>query len=315
MIYILNLIRWPSLLFATFVMYMTRYFIIKPILAINDFQLQMSHSDFSLLVVSVCALIAAANIINDYFDIQSDRISGVRKVVVGRKISRRSAIILHSVLNIIALSIILYLSLSVGIWKIAILFFIVSGILWFYSSNYKRYFITGNLIVAILTALIPFCVPIFEIPLLNKEYAEILIATKTNFLYILTWISGFSFFIFLNTMMCEINKDIYSMEGDWEHRVNSIPIRLGIPIARNIIISLSLIAIIASVTLYFTVFRSDYYVLTYLFLALVVPYVIYIVSLLRRNSNRKLQLGLIRTITILCISFGFLLHHFFSTLF
>ena len=82
-----------------------------------------------------------------------------------------------------------YLGFAVGVWKIGILFLLVSGILWFYSSTYKKYFLTGNLLVGILASLIPISAIVYEIPLLNMAYAELLIETGTNFLYMFDWIA------------------------------------------------------------------------------------------------------------------------------
>ena len=144
---ILRLIRIRTIAFAALTMYAMRYLVIRPMLDINGLALQMTGWAFFLLVVAVCCLISGAYVINDYFDTKSDRISGIKKVVVGKSISRRVAISLHTVLNLFAVSIAFYLGFAVGVWKIGILFLLVSGILWFYSSTYKKYFLTGNLLV------------------------------------------------------------------------------------------------------------------------------------------------------------------------
>ena len=129
----LRLIRIRTIAFAALTMYAMRYLVIRPMLDINGLALQMTGWAFFLLVVAVCC-----------------RISGIKKVVVGKSISRRVAISLHTVLNLFAVSIAFYLGFAVGVWKIGILFLLVSGILWFYSSTYKKYFLTGNLFVGIL---------------------------------------------------------------------------------------------------------------------------------------------------------------------
>ncbi|MEG2790718.1 MAG: UbiA family prenyltransferase, partial [Odoribacter sp.] len=115
MLEILRLIRIRTIAFAALTMYAMRYFVILPMLEINDFTLQMTHWAFSLSVISVCCLISGAYVINDYFDTKSDRISGVKNVVVGRSVSRRAAIILHSILNVIAVGIAFYLGFAVGV--------------------------------------------------------------------------------------------------------------------------------------------------------------------------------------------------------
>ena len=86
---ILRLIRIRTIAFAALTMYAMRYLVIRPMLDINGLALQMTGWAFFLLVVAVCCLISGAYVINDYFDTKSDRISGIKKVVVGKSISRR----------------------------------------------------------------------------------------------------------------------------------------------------------------------------------------------------------------------------------
>lgn len=312
---ILRLIRFRTIAFAAFTMYAVRYFVLKPILDINGFSLQMTNWAFCLLVISVCSLIAGAYVINDYFDTKADRISGVKNVVVGRSVSRREAIFLHTLLNVLAVGIAFYLSIAAGIWKIGVLFVLVSGILWFYSSLYKRYFITGNLLVAILASLIPMSVLIYEIPLLNMAYADILIDTGTDFMYMFYWVGGFSWFLFLNILMYEINKDIYTVEGDLENGIQTLPVRWGIKSAKVAIIVLVSIAILSVVYFYMTVFTSSLSILVYGIVALLIPYGIYMVSVGGKYGKRTFQLRMIRLITVLCMGSCFLLKHFFEFLF
>lgn len=312
---ILRLIRFRTIAFAAFTMYAVRYFVLKPILDINGFSLQMTNWAFCLLVISVCSLIAGAYVINDYFDTKADRISGVKNVVVGRSVSRREAIFLHTLLNVLAVGIAFYLSIAAGIWKIGVLFVLVSGILWFYSSLYKRYFITGNLLVAILASLIPMSVLVYEIPLLNMAYADILIDTGTDFIYMFYWVGGFSWFLFLNILMYEINKDIYTVEGDLENGIQTLPVRWGIKSAKVAIIVLASLAILSVVYFYMTVFTSSLSILVYSIVALLIPYGIYMVSVGGKYGKRTFQLRMIRLITVLCMGSCFLLKHFFEFLF
>lgn len=312
---ILRLIRFRTIAFAAFTMYAVRYFVLKPILDINGFSPQMTNWAFCLLVISVCSLIAGAYVINDYFDTKADRISGVKNVVVGRSVSRREAIFLHTLLNVLAVGIAFYLSIAAGIWKIGVLFVLVSGILWFYSSLYKRYFITGNLLVAILASLIPMSVLVYEIPLLNMAYADILIDTGTDFMYMFYWVGGFSWFLFLNILMYEINKDIYTVEGDLENGIQTLPVRWGIKSAKVAIIVLASLAILSVVYFYMTVFTSSLSILVYGIVALLIPYGIYMVSVGGKYGKRTFQLRMIRLITVLCMGSCFLLKHFFEFLF
>lgn len=309
---ILRLIRIRTIAFTVLCMYAIRFGVVLPILDLNGFSLQMANWAFALLVVAVCCLISAAYVINDYFDTKSDSISGVKRVLVGKSVSRRMAISLHTILNIIAVGIAFYLGNAVGIWKIGILFLLVSAILWSYSSIYKKFFIVGNVLVGVLAALIPVSVMIYEIPLLHMAYAETLIETDTNFIYLFYWIFGFSWFIFLNILMYEINKDIYTEDGDMENGVNSIPIKLGIPMAKKIISILTVIAMLSAAFLYYLRFSESLYMLIYLIVAIWLPYMTYIVAINYKHSKRSLQLNIIRFITVLCLGACILLRHFFT---
>lgn len=315
---ILRLIRIRTIAFVAFTMYAMRYLVILPMLEINGFSLQMVDWAFTLLVIALCCLISGAYVINDYFDTKSDRISGVKDVVVGKSVSRRIAITLHSILNVVAVGIAFYLGYAVGVWKIGILFLLVSGILWFYSSTYKRVFIVGNLIPGILASLIPVAAIIYEIPLLNMAYSDILLQTNTNFIYMFNWVFGFSWFIFLNILIYEINKDIYTIEGDREDSIQSIPVRMGIHAAANIISVLVIISMVSATVIYFVEFSCSLAMRVYLVIAILLPYTIYIVSIKGKQGKygkRKFQLRMIRLITVLCVGFSFLLKHFFDLIF
>lgn len=312
MLEILRLVRIRTIAFAAFTMYAMRYFVVLPMLELNGFAIQMPGWEFTLLVVAICCLISGAYVINDYFDTKTDRISGVKNIVVGRSISRRMAIILHSVLNVVAVAIAFYLGIRLGEWEIGLLFLLVSVVLWFYSSTYKKRFLIGNVLVGLLAALIPVSAIIYEIPLLNRAYAE---PTGSDFVYMFYWIFGFSWFIFLNTLMYEINKDIYTLEGDRENGNRTIPVRLGIQATQRTLTGLAIVAIVSAVAIYFVEFASSREVLIYLLAGIVLPYVLYIVAVNSRKPRRRRQLTWIRAIMVLCIGLSVLLKHFFQLIF
>lgn len=312
---ILRLIRIRTIAFAALTMYAMRYFVMLPMLELNGFTLQMADWAFTLLVIAICCLISGAYVINDYFDTKSDRISGVKDVLVGKTVSRRMAITLHTILNVIAVGISFYLGFAVGVWKIGILFLLASGVLWFYSSAYKKYFILGNVLVGFLAALIPVSAIVYEIPLLNMAYANILIETGTNFIYMFYWVFGFSWFIFLNILMYEINKDLYTVEGDRENGINTIPVQMGIQPAINIMTALAVIAMVSAGLIYYIEFMESLAILVYIIMAILLPYTLYIFTVRSKQGSRRIQLNLIRLIMVLCLGVSVFLKHFFELIF
>jgi len=234
----LKLIRYQNLLIIAATQYMMRFFIIAPILAINGFEPQLDHLHFFLLVFSSMAVTAAGYVINDYFDMKTDLLNRPSTVIVGKQISRRWAMILHIFLNAIGILTGIYLSWYTGMLGFGIAYILAAGLLWFYSTTYKRQFLVGNLIVSIFTAVVPFVVVVFEVPLLNKTYGEIMIARGMNFYNIIAWVGGFSFFAFLSTLIREIIKDVEDFEGDAAYGRNTLPIVLGIRTTKVLVIIL-----------------------------------------------------------------------------
>jgi 4-hydroxybenzoate polyprenyltransferase len=72
--------------------YAMRFAILSPILGINDFELQLGEFHFFLLVLATILITAAGYVINDYFDTRTDLVNRPDTVVIGRQISRRTAI-------------------------------------------------------------------------------------------------------------------------------------------------------------------------------------------------------------------------------
>lgn len=235
----LKLIRIPNLLIIALIQYVMRYFIIEPILGINGIKLQLSNFDFAILVLATVFMAAGGYIINDYFDTKADRFNK-RDVIVGRKVKRRVALALHQVFTLTGVLFGGYVSYKIEHWQFVTIFFMTGGLLWFYSTSYKYYFLLGSILISFVAATIPFLVVVFEIPTLTKTYAEVLIASKTNFNYLLYWVGAFSFFVFFGVLIGQFIRDLVSIKGDREIQRRSLPIVLGLKWTKIIIVVLIL---------------------------------------------------------------------------
>ena len=288
---ILRLIRFPNLVIIAATQYAMRNLLMEPLLPSDTFTLQFGDIQFFFLVLSTIFIAAAGYIINDYFDTQADMINKPARVVVGVKISRRVAMTLHAALNIIGVGIGIYLAFYVKLPSLSFVFIIATGILWFYSTNYKRQFLVGNLSVAFLTGLVPLMVVLFEIPLLNKEYGQLMLRNDATFNYILAWVGGFSFFAFLTTLTREVIKDAEDFEGDMAYGMKTVPIVLGLVWTKVVV--LSLIGLTMFMLIYlqvkyilFSVEPLDYFSLVYFLLFLMVPLIGLTVQVLVAKTKR-----------------------------
>ncbi|MCF8380635.1 MAG: geranylgeranylglycerol-phosphate geranylgeranyltransferase [Bacteroidales bacterium] len=306
-----KLLRVPNLLIIAATQYLIRYFIIKPFLSVNNFELQFSDFHFFLLVLSTILIAAGGYAINDYFDTKTDRLNKPSRVVIDVKISRGFAIKIHSALSVIGVLIGVYLSFYIGIPMISVVFFLASGLLWFYSMTYKKEFLIGNLIVSLLTGIVPIMVVLFEIPLLNKVYGEIMLRVGSNFNYIFYWVLAFGFFAFTTNFIREIIKDAEDFEGDSAYGMNTIPIVLGIRTSKIIInvLSFLFLASLVFLLLKYIVFTGsgfDYISSLYFALLIFLPtlFIIYKVTMAKTKEDYHLASAVLKFIMLFGILYS-----------
>lgn len=292
---ILKLIRWQNLLLVILTMVLMRYAVLAPLISkigvilVNGkgdtipMTLQFPWYDFALLVFATVCITAGGYVINDYFDIKTDLINK-GKVIVGTKVPRRKAMMWHNILNIAGVAAGFYISYLEGYIWLGAMFLGVSGLLYFYSASYKRQFLIGNIVVALLTAMVPMLVVFYEWPALYKYYV-VNAVTLPEINFIVYWIGGFALFAFLTNLIREIIKDIEDFEGDIAYGRNTIPVVIGILSAKIVSVSLIMVTIIL---LYLTwhFFISDTITLVYITVAIVLP-LLYVVYKLFKSTERK----------------------------
>jgi 4-hydroxybenzoate polyprenyltransferase len=183
---------------------------------------------FFLISVSTVLIAAAGYIINDYYDIKIDTINKPKRVVIGRIMHRRTAIITHILLSIAGIGLGLLQSKMVGLVNFSAVF-----LLWLYSNQLKRLPFIGNLSIATLTVLTLWVVIIYY------PRNEFLVFT----------FAAFSFFI---TLIREIIKDMEDVRGDATFGCKTLPIVWGIRRTKTLlyILILSFLIVLFSFSTY-----------------------------------------------------------------
>ena len=239
MLAFLKLIRTQNLLIIAFTQYMVRWCLLYPLLLVHDFELQLSNFQFFLLVLSTVMIAAAGYIINDYFDVVIDKVNKPERLVIDKGVKRRVAMGAHVVINILAVLIAFYVSYQAGSMKLIIFHVLCATGLWFYSTNFKRQFLIGNILISLFTSLVPFIVGVYELMPVHKIYAEMIDETSLNQEW--RFVIGISFFAFITTLIREIIKDMEDVEGDERYGCKTMPIVIGMRASRNITIVLAVI--------------------------------------------------------------------------
>jgi 4-hydroxybenzoate polyprenyltransferase and related prenyltransferases len=204
--------------------------------------------DFNLfLLASSTVLIAAAGyIINDYYDVKIDLINKPERVVIGRSVKRRYAILFHTLLSFAGIGIGFYLS-----WRIGVIHFASAFLLWWYSNNLKRQPFIGNFVVALLTGL--------SIYLVNVLYSYSSLVTI------------YAVFAFFMTLVREIVKDMEDLKGDNTFGCKTLPILWGI--RKTKVLIYFFIAVFSVVVVFLNAVYAQlpqYYFLLFLFFPLAI---------------------------------------------
>jgi 4-hydroxybenzoate polyprenyltransferase len=196
-----KLVRINNLLLLALTQYFVRAFLIGPAEQWIDIVFDLR---FFLLSFSTVLIAAAGYVINDYYDVKIDIINKPHRVVVGKSMSRRTAMVIHFILNLLAISLGFILS-----WKIGIINLGVAFLMWLYSNLLKRLPLLGNITIAFLTALAVYLVSFYY----QKNQGIVFI---------------FCIFSFFISLVREIIKDMEDLKGDATHGCKTLPILWGI---------------------------------------------------------------------------------------
>mgnify|MGYP002071885751 CR=1 FL=1 len=286
----LALIRWKNLLIILITQLVVWACVIVPVSKLwkGVPALLLTPLHFSMLATSTVLIAAAGYIINDYFDIRIDLINKPDKMVLETHIPRRMAIIMHSVFNVIALLLAGYVAHQRSAYEWLLLQFFCTVLLWFYSTQFKRKFMIGNVVVALLTALTIATLVAYEPamhlfikkPIFEKESSGLLHLNP------LALLSMYAFFAFLLTWMREIVKDMEDIKGDAKEGCETMPIRWGLKKTAGFTQALGIVALLPLLLSSIALLQTTHYILGgYVTVTLIVPLVYWLFSLQKKATT------------------------------
>jgi geranylgeranylglycerol-phosphate geranylgeranyltransferase len=224
---------------------------------------ELSSVKVLLAALTASLTMSAGNIINDIFDLKSDKINHPDRPLPANIISPQSAYTYYFILLAISLVLSLYISnLNFAINLLAVI------LLYLYSYKLKRIALIGNLFVSFLTGL----TFIYGGIAVNNIYNSIIPAL----------------FAFLINLIREIVKDMEDAKGDMYVGVVSFSTKFGPKTVLNTILSLSVLLMLFTFFPYLNGIYNSYYIMV--ILVLVIPVLIYCtVSLLKDKSPKNLN--------------------------
>lgn len=279
-----RIIRLPNLLIIIIGQVFLRYFIIEAFLNLQGVSPAFSEFHFYLLVLVTLLIAAAGYMINDYYDVDSDRINRPEKVVIGKKIRFSTITYLYYALNVIAGLMGFYLAIAVGFFQLGLVFIIIMIMLWYYSSRWQMKVLGGNIVVAILSGFTIYIVWLFEFFAL-RQHADLFIEAVRAIRMINYFVWGYFAFAFITTMIREVIKDMQDMEGDTRVGFRTLPVVSGTGAAKKVVYLLVLISIFSLGLAQYFLFAEGFRSASWFLLASVQILLVYLFAKLPSAKN------------------------------
>ncbi|MDT0557618.1 geranylgeranylglycerol-phosphate geranylgeranyltransferase [Ichthyenterobacterium sp. W332] len=262
---LLNLIRWKNLVLIAVTQYLIKYALLQPF----EVSLYLNHYGFALLVVSSLCIAAAGYIINDLQDVTSDQINKPDRVIINMSISESFAFKLYVGFNVLGVGLGFVLCHMIGKPGFFVIFFIISALLYLYSSFLQYHPVIGNLVIALVVAFSILIVGVFElIPTITDS-------NRTTPFFFFNILKDYAVFAFMITLLRELTKDIEDVDGDHNAGMNTLPIAIGRERANWVTFIVSLIPLGA--TIYYVIanlYKQEWLVIY--FLATIIAPLIYV---------------------------------------
>jgi len=233
----IRLIRWPNLLIIGLILVLAKTQLIDHISELSGVNSCLTGLHWWLMGLATIFIAASGNVVNDIFDQVIDRHNRPDRIVIGKLITEEKAWNLYYVLVALGVGLGVYLCVILGNISNALIFLLTTGGLYFYSYSYKRQFLIGNLVVAVLAGLVPSLPIYFQMMCDDGKWTD------------LPWapiLVAYAFFAFITTLIRVIIKDMEDMQGDAKQNCRTVPVVIGIQGAKLMVLLL-IIALIGSI--------------------------------------------------------------------
>ena len=276
----LKMVRLPNLIFIALTQTLFQFCIFYPLF--KDHISENDTQQFIFIVLASVLIAAAGYIINDYFDINIDEVNKPQRMVVDKIIHRRWAIAWHFMLSTSGLILTVLAMPFFQKWYLILANICSVALLWFYSTNFKKTLLIGNIVISLLTAWTILIIFFSKVSLYDAFGTENMAEHKffrLAFLY-----AGFAF---ISSLIREAIKDMEDREGDEKYGCRTMPIVWGVN-ATKVYVAVWLIALIAILVLvqvYVLQFRW-WWPVAYSIALIIFPLVYIFIRLFRASSTK-----------------------------
>lgn len=306
---VFKLVRWINLFIIALTMYMVRYFLIFPYYNVVGYSGAPEDWIFMLLVLGIVFIAAGANIINDVFDIEEDRCNKPSRQYIGTLFSKAQGNSMYSVTTTIGLLCAAVVSFMIGKWYLFVIVLALTGLLYFYSSRYKRQPLIGNIVVSFASAMVLIVVWLFEFFALSN-HSEAFSVLFPLLSHTMKMVGVYALFAFLSSMVREIIKDMQDYEGDAKTLVRTMPVAWGFSISKTVVcVILSVLLFLVAYWQYFLFTQESFVAAASLVVVDVLAIVLFVLTLVAQNKQQYGVASLLAKIMMLAGILSIVLIH------
>lgn len=280
MVNYLKLVRYKNLLVIAITQFVFRYGFLK----YKGLPLALTDFEFVLLVLATLFIAAAGYVINDIYDVETDEINKPNELYIDKLISEKNANILYVTLTSIGVALGFYIANVIDKPSFAVLFILISFLLYLYATTLKGIPLLGNFIVSILIAFSILIIGVFDIyPIMSYNLSEM----QSYFAILL----DFAIFAFMVNLIREIVKDSQDYEGDFQNDIKTLPVAFGKKTANYVAQAVLLITVFFIGKYVFqNLMNHDLYIATIYMLVLVIAPLLYtFVQLFTAKESKQYQ--------------------------
>jgi 4-hydroxybenzoate polyprenyltransferase len=281
-----RLIRLPNLIIVAVTQALIYYQLLQ--LTFRKYSLSGTFSSFEFVLFAVATILITASgyIINDIYDIETDRINKPDKRIIQVHLSVSNAWKIY-------ISIILtgaFISLYLAVQRYDLFYWFIYPVAIFLLYGYSRWFkgipYLGNIIVSLFCAAVPGIFFLSEASVLK----ELKIRDLTSFLPLHNLLLAYVLFAFLTNLYREIVKDLQDETGDKLTNIQTAAVYFG---KKNTKIMALFTALITSMVITFSFSQSIFSNIPYLFILQILliqtPLSISIIKIIQAKDDKAFR--------------------------
>ncbi len=281
-----RLIRLPNLIIVAVTQALIYYQLLHKTFRNYSLTGSFNSFEFVLFVIATILITASGYIINDIYDIETDKINKPDKRIIQVHLSESNAWKIYFSMIITGALISLYLAVQRNDLLYWFIYPIAVYLLYGYSRWFKGIPYFGNILVSLFCAAVPGIFYLSEASILK----ELKVKDHPSFLSLHGLLLSYVIFAFLTNLYREIVKDLQDEAGDKLANINTAAVYFG---KKNTTFIALFIAFIISIVITFTFSQAVFSNIPYLFavqcLLIQIPLSVSIIKLIQAKDDKAFR--------------------------